>query len=278
MRYLITGGCGFIGSNLTKHLITKGHVTIIDNLCTGNLENIKPYSVKFIQRDVREDLSDLGDFDIIFHLAALARIQPSFYRPQETYSVNSSGTMNILEFARQGRVGKIVYAGSSTFYNGPHANPYAYSKWLGEQHCLLYSKIYGLKTSAARFFNVYGPNQPEEGEYATVIGIFKRQKELNIPLTITGDGSKRRDFTHVDDICSGLVKIGETDTNPEDVFCLGTGKNHSILDVAKMFKHNYIFTPGRRGEAQDTLADISLAQKVLGYQPQIQLEDYMGNK
>lgn len=286
MRYLVTGCAGFIGSNLTQKLIQLGHEVVgIDNLSTGKIENLgSTYSsMYFMERDItREIRCHTTEFDAIFHIAALARIQPSFKNPKATYEANSSGTINVLEFARQHNI-KVIYAGSSSVYHEIHANPYAYTKWLGEQHCVLYSKVYEVKTAIARFFNVYGPHQPTDGRYATVIGIFEKQKAENKSLTITGDGQQRRDFTHVDDIVDGLILMSKTDSVWNGwlplfkpcIFNFGTGRNHSILELAKMFNCPYTFLEKRPGEAQDTLADISFAADVLGYKPQRRLEDYL---
>lgn len=310
MRYLVTGGAGFIGSNLVEKLLPNGEVTVIDNLSTGRLQYLEPFlsSITFVQMGVTEwskfapyammlakhakegDIAEF-QFDVIFHLAALARIQPSFDRPLTTHEANSDGTINMLEWVRRyNSNARFVYAGSSSFYHDVYANPYAYTKWLGEQHCALYTSVYGLKTAIARFFNVYGPNQPTEGPYATVIGIFERQQKEGVPLTVTGTGEQRRDFTHVSDIVDGLIKISEAEKlwQPLDegglafgqppIFNLGTGTNHSILEVAEMFNHPIEFIPARPGEAYQTLADIRGSHDILGYEPKERLEDYISRR
>ena len=276
MRTLVTGGAGFIGSNLVDRLIEKGHdVTILDNLLTGKKENINP-KAKWINMDVRDSLEDLEKVDVIFHLAALARIQPSFKNPAESFDINLGGTVNICEFARKSGA-RIVYAGSSSFYAGPYLNPYSFTKWQSEEVCKMYSEVYDLPTAIARFFNVYGYRQTFEGAYATVVGIFERQYRDNEPLTITDDGEQRRDFTHVDDIVSGLIKMSEDDNWRGEIFNLGTGKNHSINELASLYNHQTTYIPKRPGEARITLADLSFSKEKLNYEPSKTLENYVKN-
>lgn len=276
-KVLVTGGAGFIGSNLADALLAQGHeVHVWDNLCTGKEENI-PKEAFFTRRNVSkpylEGCEDEG-FKVIYHLAALARIQPSFKDPLGTHDANTTGTQAILEVARANDA-KVVYAGSSSFYHDPYANPYTFTKYIGEEYCKMYNKVYGLSVGIGRFFNVYGPRQLGEGAYATVIGIFENQKSEGKPLTITGTGEKRRDFTHVSDIVAGLMAIAEGEWNGE-VFNFGTGRNHSINELADLFepdsKH---YLPNRPGEAQTTLADISFSREKLGYEPKVRLEDYV---
>ena len=167
-----------------------------------------------------------------------------------------------------------VYAGSSSFHHGLYGSPYAWSKFSGEELCKLYSKVYDVETSICRFYNVYGPHQIKEGAYATVLGIFQHQYENEEPLTIVGDGEQRRDFTHVDDIVNGIILSSEQPFKAE-TFELGRGKNFSIQEVAEMFNHPTITIPKREGEYDVTLADYSHAQKLLGWTPTRNLEDYM---
>jgi UDP-glucose 4-epimerase len=264
---LVTGGAGFIGSNLVDALIRDGNeVIVIDDFSTGHYKTNKAtyswWDSKFPEK-----------IDVVFHLAALARIQPSFYQPQKTYDVNSTLTMKALDIAMS-HGARLVYAGSSSVYHDPFANPYSYTKWLGEQHCLLYSKLYKLPCAIARFFNVYGPRQIEEGEFSTVIGIFEKQYRENKPLTVTGDGEQRRDFTHVKDIVRGLIAMSKSDWHG-DIFNLGTGTNYSINEVADLFQTEKQYLPKRPGEAQDTLADISYTKEKLAWEPTISLRDYV---
>jgi len=270
---IVTGGAGFIGSHLVDRLIDQGHqVLVIDNFSTGFKENLNP-KAKLWEGHVRQFFSSSEPVDTIFHLAALARIQPSFEKPYETYLANATGTMAMLEFARHNKC-KLVYAGSSTFYSGPLLNPYAFFKYMGEECCRLYSNVYGVPTVIARFFNVYGPRQINEGDYATVIGIWERQHFNKEPLTITGDGEQRRDFTHVDDIVSGLIAMSLGEWKGE-VFNLGTGKNYSLNEVAGMFSGAKVkYIPARPGEALQTLADIEKSKSLLNWRPEKCLTEY----
>ena len=273
MKVLVTGGAGFIGTNLTKRLIRENNeVHVLDDFSRAKKEN-KIEKVNYIVRDVRSNLNDLECYDVIFHLAALARIQPSFDEPLKTIDINTRGTANICDLAKRVKA-KVIYAGSSSFYAGPYLNPYAFSKWQGEEICRMYSQVYGVSTANARFFNVYGYGQPSTGQYATIVGIFEEQYKAGKPLTITGDGNQRRDFTHVDDIVSGLILMSKNRWQGE-VFNLGTAKNFSINELAAMYNFPTKYIPKRPGEAKETLADISFAIEKLGYRPSVELKEYV---
>ena len=188
-KVLVTGGLGFIGSTLVDMLMNAGSydVTVIDNLISeSSSEEYKRPDVDYWIEDIRNinQAKYRTTFDIVFHLAALSRIQPSFKKPLETISIDSYGTAEVCEYARQCGA-KVVYAGSSSFYAGPYLNPYAFAKWHGEEVCRLYAECFNLSTAIARFFNVYGKRQPEIGDYATIVGIFERQHRNKEPLTIT---------------------------------------------------------------------------------------------
>jgi UDP-glucose 4-epimerase len=279
-QVLVTGGLGFIGYNLVKRLLetTDYEITVIDNLSSqSSSRNNKHKNVKYIIDDINnldnvkyEDLN----FDLIFHLAALARIQPSFKDPIRYFQSNIMGTVNVCELAR--RCGaKIIYAASSSAYGGPKLNPYAFAKWTGEETLKMYSKVYNVSTVSARFFNVYGDRHPTEGTYATLIGIYERQYKQGQSLTITGDGEQRRDFTHVHDICSGLICLSEH-IHTGEIYNLGTGTNYSINEIAAMFSDNTMYIPARPGEAKITLADI-LEVSQFGYAPSCNIKDYIDN-
>ena len=280
MKVLVTGGAGFVGSNLIKRLLNDGYeVVSLDNYSTGVRENEQEGCQYF---DV--DLCEVEDYSffmdkvyVIFHIAALARIQPSLSDPLPHIKNNFVSTLNILEYARIKNI-PVVYAGSSSFHHGLYESPYAWSKWSGEELCKLYSSVYDISTSICRFYNVYGPHQLEEGDYSTVLGIFEKQYREGKPLTITADGRQRRDFTHVYDIVDGLVRCAQHDFKAQ-FFELGSGVNYSINEVADMFGKDYPreYIPERKGEYDRTLCDYSIAELKLGWKPKHNLENYMKN-
>ena len=288
MRMLVTGGAGFVGTNLIKRLLKDGHeVVSVDNYSTGKKENHQDgctyYDYDLSSPHTLGIYVDHGsypawrdnDYDVIFHIAALARIQPSLKNPYKSIFNNFVSSLNIFEYARQNNT-KIVYAGSSTFHHGLYSSPYAWSKFSGEELCKLYSSVYDLSTAICRFYNVYGPHQLEEGDYSTVIGIFEKQYREGKPLTITADGEQRRDFTYIDDIVDGLVKCSEHNFKAE-FFELGRGVNFSINEIADMFGKEYPreYIPARKGEYDVTLADYSKAKLKLGWEPKGDITQYI---
>ena len=277
MNILVTGGAGFIGTNLIKRLLKDGHNGVsIDNYSTGTEDNHQE-GCEYHNVDIR----DAFDFDlfmekpyVFYHLAALPRIQPSFEYPALTMEIGMLGTMNILEWARN-KDCKVIYAGSSSVHSGHYENPYTFSKVMGDELCMAYKHMFSVDSKICRFYNVYGPHQLTEGEYCTVIGIFEKQYEEGVELTITGDGEQRRDFTHVDDIVDGLILTSESEDFDLDFVELGRGENHSINELAKMFGSGYTYIPARPGEARVTLCDTSIAKKSIGYEPKVNLKDYI---
>lgn len=282
MKVLVTGGCGFIGSNLVDILVEQGRdVVVVDNLVTGKKENCNKKADYIFDdyRDVLKEDSELANtkFEVIYHLAAMPRIQPSFDDPLYTFNNNAYGTAVLCSFAKKTGA-KIVYAGSSSYYGGVYLNPYSFSKWVGEEICIMYSKIYDVSTCIVRFFNVYGPRHLQEGPYSTVIGIFEKQYEEGVPLTITGNGEQRRDFTHVRDINYGMIAASKKKYSGK-IFNLGTGKNYSINEVADMFTGSKVkYIPKRPGEAWETLADISEVNSCTGWSPEYDLKEYINLK
>ena len=278
MRALITGGAGFIGTNLAKRLLKEGyHVTVIDDYSTGEFEENHLSNVVYRKDDVT---NVLGEFDVIFHLAALSRIQPSFDNPEETFRVNVLGTQKVLELARYSGA-KVVYAGSSSKWHDPHQSPYATTKWLGEEMCKMYKRTYKLDVEIARFYNVYGPHEivGPKGGWAAVIGIWRHQVANNQPLTIVGDGRQRRDFTHVDDIVDGLFKISQSDIKHQDAWELGTGMNYSIQEVANMFSKKFwveqTYVNDEPGNYRETLRENDDTLEKLNWQPNNRLQEYI---
>jgi UDP-glucose 4-epimerase len=280
MKVLITGGAGFIGTNLIKRLSAEGHdIVSIDNYSTGKKSNHID-GVKYIDGDIYELMDHIATLstpcyqpDVVFHLAAIARIQPSFKNPKDYIKTNFNGTYNIVQFCASRGI-PLIYAGSSSHHSGKFSNPYTFSKDMGEEIIQLYRKHFGLKSSIVRFYNVYGPYQLTEGGYTTLIGRWMNNIERSIPCEIYGDGSKRRDFTHVDDIVEGLIKIKEKETYAYD-FELGRGQNYSVNEIAKMFNITPIYKEDKPGESQNTLCNSNVAKKILNWKPVINIEDYI---
>lgn len=287
---LITGNAGFIGSHMADYLISRNYeVHGIDNLSTGSKDNINK-DVVFHQVDLCDyetilDIVKQIKPDYVFHFGALARIQPSIEDPIKWNFNNANATLNILEACRQtGTVKKFVYSSSSSIYGNNKVpfkekqearakHPYGLSKLHGEQWCKLYSELYNLDTAVLRYFNVYGPRQVLEGDYATVVGIFMHQKEEGKKLTIVGDGTQKRDMTYVADVVRANYQA--TQRKGFGIYNVGTGKNYRIKDIAKMIQpdesmHKYGLV--RRAEAKATLANNHKAARELKWKPRFTLE------
>jgi UDP-glucose 4-epimerase len=276
MKVLVTGGAGFIGTNLIKKLLKDGHeVQSFDNYSTGlksnEVEGCKYWSGNI--QTISTMYSVFKDFDLVFHMAAIARIGPSFERPNQYIDTNFNGTYEVVKFCIKNNI-PLIYAGSSSKHSGKFKNPYTFSKDLGEDIIKLYQKHYGLKASIARFYNVYGPHQLTEGGYTTLIGKWIRSWENKEKFVIYGDGEQRRDFTHVDDIINALMLIMYKQAYGYE-FELGRGKNHSVNEVLKMFNQIADYLPAQPGEALITLNTDPTAAEVLGWNPSRNLEDYL---
>jgi UDP-glucose 4-epimerase len=279
MKILVTGGAGFIGTNLVKHLKFDGHsVCVLDDYSTGTKQN-HIEGVKYINGDI-EMIEYLNtDFDLIYHLAAQSRVQPSFDDPTQTFRVNVKGTESVMEFARAKNI-KVVYAGSSSKHHDPTDSPYAQYKFLGEEVCRLYRKTYDVNVEICRFYNAYGTYEPLDLENGNVIGIWREQIKLQRPITIIGDGEQKRDFIHVDDIVDGLVKVGLSDESHEDAWELGLGKNYSINELASFFKEKHpnlqtVYLPDQKGNYRETLNENTDAKDRLDWHPHDRLKDYI---
>lgn len=289
-KIVITGGAGFIGSNLVDELIQQGYknVHIIDNLTTGKRENLNP-KAKFHKLDIR-DLDKIRpvfkNAEVVFHLAAQPRIQPSIKDPKTAHDTNATGTLHVLLAAKDAGVKKFVYSASSSAYGKQKSvplreemapnllNPYALQKYIGELYCRLFYHLYGLPTVCLRYFNVYGPRQATEGAYATAIGIFLRQKKMGQPMTIVGDGKQRRDFTNVKDVvAANIAAMRSKKVGKAEVINIGRGRNFSVNELAELIGGDKKFIPSWPGEARVTLADITKAKKLLGWTPKVKLED-----
>lgn len=280
MKILVTGGAGFIGTNLIKLLLKNNNEVIsLDNYDSGLYSNHQD-GCEYHRGDIVDVSLMDKDFNLIFHLAGLSRIQPSFENPVDTFRVNTSGTLAVCEFAKQIGV-KVVYAGSSSRWHNPYLSPYACFKHLGEEICKMYKTAFDVNIEIARFYNVYGPYEIVEGDWAAVIGKWRGQVEKNYPITIVGDGEQRRDFTHVDDIVEGLYKIGLTYYKHEDAWELGTGKNYSINEVADMFVKKFsavkVYMSNERGNYRKTLRENNDAIEKLTWHPKDRLQKYINS-
>ena len=279
MKVLVTGGAGFIGTNLIKRLLNEGHeVVSLDDYETGTKDN-HVEGAKYIDGDIETIEYIQGDYDLCFHLAALSRIQPSFENPTETFRVNVRGTEAVCEWAKHNNV-KVVYAGSSSKHHDPSQSPYAAYKYLGEEVCKLYKKTYDLNVEICRFYNVYGPDEVIEGDWAAVIGIWRRQVRDGEKITIVGDGEQRRDFTHVVDIVDGLYKVAVGTEVHEDAWELGCGVNYSINEMFNMFKDRFpqlesLYLPDQPGNHRKTLRENNDTLERLGWIPEDRLNDYI---
>ena len=283
MRVLVTGGAGFIGANLIKRLVNEGHdVVSIDNYSTGKKENEQKDCI-YYDLDISNSPieSVVGKQDLVFHLAARARILPSIKNPAYTLMNNLNSSIRVLDYVRSKRI-PIVFAGSSSSNGNIYSNPYTFSKSSGEGLFELYNKLYDIPMSICRFYNVYGEYQLTEGAYCTVLGIFEKLYEEGKPLTITGDGEQRRDFTYVGDIVDGLWRCGEhlvyrnsSKTNGQ-TFELGRGKNYSINEIAGAFgDYPTEYIDKRPGEMRNTLNTDTKAKDLLGWEPTVDILDYI---
>ena len=281
MKILITGVLGFIGKNLAKKLVADGHDVIgLDNYEIGKPAD-EVDGVRYLPWDIEQIEYLKGDsIDLCFHLAALSRIQPSFEQPSETFRVNARGTEAVCEWARHNNV-KVVYSGSSSQWHDPFLSPYALYKKLGEDVCKLYRMIYNSNIEIARFYNVYGEGEITEGKWAAVIGKWRGQVEQNHPITIVGDGEQRRDFTHIDDIVDGLIKIGFGTEAHEDAWELGTGFNYSLNEVADLFIEKFsavkVYMTNERGNYKETIRVNNDAIDRLGWTPTDKLKEYINS-
>lgn len=296
MKYLITGGAGFIGSNLVNKLIEDGNqIEVIDDLSSDAHDQF------YFNHNARYHLFSVNDYvmcsdimnkfnpDYVLHLAAEARIQNCIEDPTKAYETNLIGTLNMLALSKKYKVKRFVLSTTSAIYGlknieklsedmSPDClNAYSLSKYNAEQACKLYSSMYNLDTVCLRYFNVYGPNQPKKGPYAPVIGIFNRQKTNNEKLTVVGDGEQTRDYVHVKDVVSANILAANHGHNLNgEVFNVGTGKNYSVNWIANRIQpdSNMItHIPPRTGEARNTIAENTKINNVLGWKPTISLEE-----
>jgi UDP-glucose 4-epimerase len=294
MKYVVTGGAGFIGSHLTKKLVERGDiVTVIDNMNTGKEKNLEPIrdKINFVKGDILdvELLEDtIKNADGVFHQAALASVQDSFNEPDKYHNVNVNGTENILKLSKKYGF-KVVYASSSSVYGNPiripikesdeknPINPYAETKLKKEELAIKYSKM-GVRVIGLRYFNVFGKGQSKE--YAGVLKLFLERIRDELPPKINGDGTQFRDFVHVGDVVNANIMSMDSDITHE-FFNVGTNTAITILDLAKTIIEysglniESIFGPALDGDVHQTKANIDLIKKKIGWEPSIMLVDWV---
>ena len=294
MKSLVTGGAGFIGSNLVDGLLSLGHeVVVIDNEYSDAHDyfywNDLTENYKYDIRDYEKTRPLYNGVDYVFHIAAEARIQPAILNPVGAISINSVGTCTVLQCAREAGVKKLMYSSTSAGYGmNPQPNvetqpddclnPYSISKVNGEKLCKMYTDLFNLDTVIFRYFNVYGERQPIRGQYAPVIGIFLRQLVAGEALTIVGDGEQRRDFTYVKDIVNANIMAAISNADKEaygQVYNVGSGENYSVNEVASMISDNIKYIPPRLGEARISLANVDKIYKTFAWKPQQSLENWI---
>ena len=297
MKSLVTGGAGFIGSHLVDKLLEMGHeVIVIDNESAESNEefywNDKAQNYKYDIRDYENTRPLYDGVDYVFHTAAEARIQPAILNPIEAVSVNCVGTVTVLQCARESGVQKVIYSSTSSGYgfNEPPnnedqrddcLNPYSVSKVAGEKLCKMYNDLFGLKTVFFRYFNVYGERQPLKGQYAPVIGIFLRQRGDGEALTIVGDGEQRRDFTHVSDVVSANVLAATVEVEDKfygQLYNVGNSINYSINEIADAISDNQTNIPPRIGESRVTLANNTKLKETFGWDPKVNLMEWISEQ
>jgi len=281
-KILVTGGAGFIGSNLVDCLIENNHdVIVIDNLSTGKKSNINE-KAQFIWLDLTCEqegyklFNAMKEVDYVFHCAALARVQPSIENPIMYNNHNINGTLNLLLYAKEHKVKRFIYSASSAAYGRNISplkedmlpdpmSPYGLQKLVGEYYCKIFSLCYGMETVSLRYFNVYGPRQTMSGAYASVVGIFLNQLKNNIDLTIVPPGTQRRDYTYVGDVVqANMLAMTSKNVGAGEVINIGSGENYSVQEIANVISDKQTFIEARI-EPEETLADNSLAYDLLGW-------------
>lgn len=292
MNSLVTGGAGFIGSNLVDKLIELGHKVIcIDNEsaeCHDQFYwNPKANNYKYDICDYDKIAPLFNGIDYVFHIASDARIQPAILNPRKSIESNAVGTANVIELSRINKVKRFIYSSTSSAYGkkailpnietqpSDPLTPYSTAKVFGENLARVYYNLYGLETVSLRYFNVYGDRQPLKGQYAPVIGLFLKQHEEGKPLTVVGDGSQRRDFTHISDVVQANILASEIKDGFGEVYNIGYGSNYSILEIANMISNDVKFIPPRVGEVQETLASNAKFKELTGWMPKVPLREWL---
>lgn len=292
-KYLVTGGAGFIGSHIVDRLVEDGHeVIVVDNFCSGKKENLNP-KAKVFNLDIsnaanKEKITSLmSGCAGVFHLAALARVQPSIEDPVGFNKANVDGTLNILICAKNTGVKRVVYSASSSAYGDASIfptpedhptdplSPYGLQKLIGEQYCRVFHHCYGLETVCLRYFNIYGERQSLSGAYCLVMGIFANQRINNQPLTIVGDGEQKRDFTYVGDVVNAnILAMNSKKVGSGESINIGNGNNRSVNEIADLIGGEKIHLE-KRLEPVKTLADNKKAKQLLGWEPSMTVEKWI---
>lgn len=287
-KLIVTGGAGFIGSHVVDKLIELGHqVVVVDSLLLGkkNFVNKKAKFVKADIRDLKKLLKIFKDADAIFHLAADPRLQISVEDPISTHEINVTGTLNILVAAWKNKVKKVIFTSSGAAYGDQEVlpvkenselkplSPYGLHKLMGEKYCRLFSKLYGLETVCLRYFNVFGPRKLGTGAYPLVIPAFLQMRKDGKPMTIVGDGKSTRDYVHVQDVAQANILAWQSDIKSGEAINIGSGIETSVNQIAEYIGGESVHIAPRPGEMKSVRADITLAKKLLGWKPTINLED-----
>jgi len=291
IKSIVTGGAGFIGSNLVDRLVQEGHkVIVLDNFVSGKKRNLSHHSkqnVKIINLDITNN-KNLNKYfkgvNYVFHLAGLAEIVPSIKNPRKYFINNTLGTLNILEAAKKVKIKKFIYAASSSCYGLPKKiptletekidtnHPYAFTKFLGEKIVINYANLFKMPNISCRFFNVYGPRLNMNGQYGAVFSNFLKQKKNKKPLTVVGNGKQTRDFIHVDDLTNAFVKLSRSSLKNK-IYNLGSGKETSINQIAYIIGGKKIFIPRRPGDPNRSCANIFKIKKDINWKPEISIKE-----
>ena len=289
MKIIVTGGAGFIGSNLVEKLVeTKNEVIVIDNFSTGRESNLSKVKnkIEILNIDISKDALEkyFKNIDQVFHLAGMADIVPSIKNPSTYFETNLNGTIKVLEASRKNNVKKFIYAASASCYGIPEEYPtnekskidpqypYSLTKYLAEEAVIHWAKVYSMPNVSLRFFNAYGPRSRTTGAYGAVFGVFLGQKLANKPLTIVGDGKQTRDFVHVTDLVEAIILASHKGKNSE-IYNVGGGKEISINYIASRISEKFINIPKRPGEPDRSLADIAKIKKKFNWKPKISIEE-----